>query len=141
MAVTTISGRRAPLRRPGLGMLLLGLGMGLGLGAAMLAGPAGAAEPAGAPAAADLARAEAIVKERCHLCHGLQGESASAVFPRLAGQHAQYIAKQLGDFQSGQRKSETMKPQAAPLTPAEMQALGAYFASRKVPGRAARYSS
>ena len=138
MAVTTISGRRAPLRRPGLGMLLLGLGMGLGLGAAMLAGPAGAAEPAGAPAAADLARAEAIVKERCHLCHGLQGESASAVFPRLAGQHAQYIAKQLGDFQSGQRKSETMKPQAAPLTPAEMQALGAYFASRKVPGRAGR---
>ncbi len=89
-------------------------------------------------AGSDLAQAEAIVKERCHLCHGLQGESASAVFPRLAGQHAEYIAKQLADFQSGQRKSDIMKPQAATLTPAQMQALGRYFASRKVPGRASR---
>ena len=36
---------------------------------------------------ADLARAEEIVGGRCFLCHGLKGESASAVFPRLAGQH------------------------------------------------------
>lgn len=101
--------------------------------------PGGVARAADADLpAADPARAEAIVKERCHLCHGLQGESASAVFPRLAGQHAQYIAKQLADFQSGQRKSETMKPQTGALTPPEMKALGLYFASQKVPGRPVR---
>ena len=50
------------------------------------------------------------------LCHGLKGESASAVFPRLAGQHWEYIAKQLADFKSGKRASETMKPQTEDLT-------------------------
>ena len=49
----------------------------------------------------DLARAGEIVSRRCSLCHGLQGESASPVFPRLAGQHAEYIAKQLTEFKSG----------------------------------------
>lgn len=79
----------------------------------------------------DLARAEEIVSGRCFLCHGLEGESASPVFPRLAGQHSEYIAKQLGEFKSGKRKSDTMKPQSEELTPAEMKALGAFFESKK----------
>ena len=54
-----------------------------------------------ADAKADLARAEEIVGGRCFLCHGMEGESASPIFPRLAGQHSEYIAKQLGDFKSG----------------------------------------
>nr|WP_313950278.1 c-type cytochrome [Accumulibacter sp.] len=86
----------------------------------------------------DLARAQEIVSERCSLCHGKEGEAASVVFPRLAGQHAEYVAKQLADFKSGKRKSETMKPQAQGLTPAEMQALGAFFESKKVPTRRPR---
>lgn len=86
----------------------------------------------------DLARAEEIVGGRCFLCHGLNGESASAVFPRLAGQHADYIAKQLGDFKSGKRASDTMKPQAEELTPAEMKALGAFFQAKVVGPRPAR---
>ncbi len=85
----------------------------------------------------DLKRAEEIVSGRCFLCHGVEGEAASAVFPRLAGQHAEYVAKQLGDFQSGKRKSDTMKPQAEDLTPDEMRALGAYFEARKAPVKAA----
>lgn len=86
----------------------------------------------------DLARAGEIVSRRCSLCHGLQGESASPVFPRLAGQHAEYIAKQLTEFKSGKRKSETMKPQAEDLTPAEMNALGAFFEAKKVAARPVR---
>lgn len=83
----------------------------------------------GAPvrADADLARAEEIVNGRCFLCHGMEGESASSVFPRLAGQHADYIAKQLADFKSGKRYSETMREQAEELTPPEMKALGLFF--------------
>jgi len=92
-----------------------------------------------APAfASDLARAEEIVSGRCFLCHGMNGESASAVFPRLAGQHAEYIARQLADFKSGKRASDTMKPQAEELTPAEMKALGSFFQSKVVGPRPAR---
>jgi cytochrome c553 len=85
--------------------------------------------------AADLARAEEIVSGRCFLCHGIEGESASPVFPRLAGQHSEYIAKQLAEFKSGKRKSDTMKPQSEELTPEEMKALGLFFESKKVGGR------
>ena len=91
-----------------------------------------------ADAAADLARAEEIVSGRCFLCHGLEGESASPVFPRLAGQHSEYIAKQLGDFKSGKRKSDTMKPQSEELTKAEMKALGAFFESKPAAARSMR---
>lgn len=84
---------------------------------------------------ADLARAEEIVSGRCFLCHGMEGEAASAVFPRLAGQHWEYTAKQLAEFKSGKRKSDTMQPQSEDLTPAEMKAIGHYFESKQVPGR------
>jgi cytochrome c553 len=91
-----------------------------------------------ADAGADEKRAEQIVAERCSLCHGKGGESASAIYPRLAGQHAEYIARQLADFKSGKRASDTMKPQAENLTPEEMAALGAYFAVRKAGARRAQ---
>lgn len=86
----------------------------------------------------DLLRAGQIVAERCHLCHGKNGESASTVFPRLAGQHAEYISKQLAEFKSGKRVSDTMKPQVEELTPEEMQALGVFFEAKVVPPRTAR---
>lgn len=84
---------------------------------------------AGSLHAADLARAQAIVTSKCQLCHGMEGESSSAIYPRLAGQNAAYIAKQLADFKSGRRKG-TMNEMAADLTEAEMAALGQYFASK-----------
>ncbi|MDD2883517.1 MAG: c-type cytochrome [Dechloromonas sp.] len=82
---------------------------------------------ASAADAVDLARAEEIVSGRCFLCHGLEGEAASPVFPRLAGQHSEYIAKQLADFKAGKRKSDTMRPQSEELTAQEMRALGMFF--------------
>ena len=106
------------------------------LGVGVLAAVAGL--PVLADPAADQARAQEIVVERCSLCHGKEGEAASVVFPRLAGQHAEYVAKQLADFKSGKRKSETMKPQAEGLTPAEMKALGAFFESKSVPAKKSR---
>ena len=82
---------------------------------------------AGGALAADLKRAEEIVGGRCFICHGMEGEAASALYPRLASQHADYIARQLADFKSGKRKSETMAGMAADLTPDEMKALGEFF--------------
>jgi cytochrome c553 len=87
---------------------------------------------AGLPAgAADLARAEEIVQGKCFICHGADGESSSPIFPRLAGQHARYVERQLTDYKSGRRISSTMKPMVDDLSPADFKALGAYFESRK----------
>ena len=92
--------------------------------------------PALADANADQVRAEQLVSGRCFMCHGMEGESASPVFPRLAGQHAEYVARQLADFKSGKRNSETMRLQVEDLTPGEMKALGAFFENRKVAAKA-----
>lgn len=89
-----------------------------------LAGAAQAADPA-------LARAEEIVQGKCFLCHGAEGESSSPVFPRLAGQHGAYMARQLADYQSGRRKSTTMQPMVADLNAADFVALGRYFEARQ----------
>lgn len=87
---------------------------------------------------ADLKRAEQIVAGKCFLCHGLDGDSSSPLFPRLAGQHADYIARQLADFKSGKRKSETMSDMTKDLSADEMAALGAYFQAKTVEPRQTR---
>ena len=81
-------------------------------------------------AQADEARAKKIIGGSCFLCHGAEGESASEVFPRLAGQNAEYIAKQLENFKSGKRKSSAMAPMVAELSPDDMAALGRFYGSR-----------
>lgn len=89
-----------------------------------------------APALADeaeLARARKIVAGTCFLCHGMQGESATELFPRLAAQNAEYIAKQLANFKSGERKSEIMPRMVGALTPEDMRALGMYFSRQASP--------
>ncbi|MEY3462063.1 MAG: hypothetical protein RLZZ03_1716 [Pseudomonadota bacterium] len=84
-------------------------------------------------AQADEARAKKIVGGVCFMCHGAEGESASEVFPRLAGQHWEYTAKQLENFKSGKRKSTAMADMVAKLTPDEMVALGKFFESKAAP--------
>jgi len=95
---------------------ILGLALLLGLSAAH---------------ADDLKRAEEIVQGKCFVCHGADGESSSPVFPRLAGQHARYVERQLADYKSGRRKSSAMQPMVEDLSPADFKALGLYFESRK----------
>jgi cytochrome c553 len=89
-------------------------------------------------AQADEARAKKIVGGVCFLCHGMEGESSSEVFPRLAGQHAEYIAKQLENFKSGKRKSTAMADMVAKLKPDEMLAVGKYFEKMQLPAEAAK---
>lgn len=82
-------------------------------------------------AQADTARAEKIVSGSCFLCHGENGESSSEIFPKLAGQHANYIAKQLENFKAGKRKSTAMADMASRLSAEDMVALGQYFEAKK----------
>ncbi len=62
----------------------------------------------------------------CAACHGQDGHGTGD-FPRLAGQHAQYVIKQLGSFQSNMRNVAVMHGVAQNLRTAEMQAVAAYL--------------
>jgi len=66
----------------------------------------------------------------CAACHGATGHSAIEMYPNLAGQHADYIVKQLKAFKSGVRKDPVMAPMAAGLTEQDMADLGAFFAAQ-----------
>lgn len=89
-------------------------------------------------AQADEARAKKIISGSCFLCHGATGESSSEVFPRLAGQHHAYIAKQLENFKSGARKSTAMRDMVTKLTPDEMLAVGKFYEKQNVPTEEAK---
>lgn len=68
----------------------------------------------------------------CAACHGSDGNSMSPTFPKLAGQNASYIVKQLHDFKSGARQNPIMQPQASGLSDQDIEDLAAYFSSQKV---------
>jgi len=67
----------------------------------------------------------------CAGCHGADGNSMVPMYPKLAGQHEQYLVKALKDFKSGARKDPTMSAMAAPLSDADVADVAAYFASQK----------
>ena len=67
----------------------------------------------------------------CASCHGGDGNSSSAAFPSLAGQHASYLVKQLKEFKSGARKDATMQGMASILNDQDMENVAAYYASQK----------
>jgi cytochrome c553 len=89
-------------------------------------------------AKADPAQAQQIVTNVCAACHAADGNSVSPVNPVLAGQHADYTAKQLANFKSGERKNPIMVGMAATLSPQDMNNIGAYFEAQKPKTRAAR---
>jgi len=68
----------------------------------------------------------------CAACHGVDGNSVNPVWPKLAGQHAEYIFKQLKDFHSGARKNIQMSPLATPLSEGDMHDIATYFSSQKI---------
>jgi cytochrome c553 len=68
----------------------------------------------------------------CMACHGADGNSAAPNFPKIAGQHASYIAKQLTDYKSGARQDATMTAMAAPLSDQDILDLAAFYASQEV---------
>lgn len=66
----------------------------------------------------------------CAACHGADGNSQSPQFPKLAGQNANYLIKQLKDFKSGARKNPIMSGMAAGLSEQDMEDVAAYFSSQ-----------
>lgn len=99
---------------------------------ATAATPSGEAGAALKPGDATAGQGKAAV---CGACHGMDGNSTDAQYPRLAGQSEQYIAAQLADFKSGKRMNPIMQGFAQALSEQDMHDVGAYFATKaSLPG-------
>jgi cytochrome c553 len=68
----------------------------------------------------------------CLACHGIDGNSLVPTFPKIAGQSASYIIKQLKAFKAKERIDETMNGQVQSLSEQDMADLGAYFSKQTV---------
>ena len=68
----------------------------------------------------------------CAGCHGPDGNSVMGIWPKLASQHADYLAKQLSDFKSGARKDPTMNAMAAALKAQDIADISAYYSAQSV---------
>lgn len=66
----------------------------------------------------------------CASCHGAQGQGIPTQFPRLAGQHTDYIYTQLNKFRTGERANDgakMMRTIAAKMTDSDMMAVATYI--------------
>ena len=81
--------------------------------------------------AADVEAGKAKVAETCGACHGMDGNSVSHDFPRLAGQNADYIRSALRAYQTGARKNPIMMGMAQPLSKDDIENVAAYFATQE----------
>lgn len=71
--------------------------------------------------------------ELCQGCHGETGLATTEAIPKLAGQYAAYLIKQLHDFQALRRRHRIMNPMAEGLAEADIADISAYFASQSRP--------
>jgi cytochrome c553 len=85
---------------------------------------------------ADVAKGQQLATA-CMACHTADGTRGAPANPIIAGQHAAYIVKQLGEFKSGKRKNAVMQGMAAPLSEEDMRHIAAFYASKSAkPGAA-----
>lgn len=66
----------------------------------------------------------------CQSCHGPDGNSPSAQFPRLAGQYPDYLVHALTEYKTGRRKNPIMAGFAANLSSQDMEDLASFFAGQ-----------
>jgi cytochrome c553 len=126
-------------------LVVLKAAAAFGFGASLsgFAVSASAAESA-QPAKPDVTRGQAIATQVCAACHAADGNSAGAAFPKLAGQHAEYIVKQLKDYKTQPgakapaRNNPIMTGIASALSDQDMVNVAAYFASQKAKPNYAR---
>jgi cytochrome c553 len=91
----------------------------------------------------DPAKAQQLVTQVCAACHGADGNSAIPANPSLAGQHPEYVFKQLNNFKAqggkpAQRPSPVMTAMVANLSTDDMANLAAYFGAQEAKPREAR---
>jgi cytochrome c553 len=86
----------------------------------------------------DPAKAQPIANRICAACHGADGNSPLPMNPSLAGQHPEYLFKQLNEFKSGSRNNAVMMGMVAGVSAEDMRNLAAYYAAKKPSETAAK---
>lgn len=74
----------------------------------------------------------------CGACHGMDGNSAAPTVPKLAGQNAKYIYKQLQDFKATRRNNAMMLGFASALSDQDMADIAVYMSEQKLAGGATK---
>ena len=86
---------------------------------------------ASAPALAGDAAAGKEKSKTCAACHGPDGNSPAPDFPKIAGQHYDYLLKALKDYKSGARKSPIMMPMVEKLSKRDIEDLAAFYSQQQ----------
>lgn len=66
----------------------------------------------------------------CAACHGPDGNSTNPAWPKIAGQHEEYIFKQLMDFKSGKRDNPQMSPIISTMNEQDLSDVAAFFSTQ-----------
>jgi cytochrome c553 len=108
-----------------------------------IAAIANANEPAKAAYQGDAAKGQALAAGVCGACHMPDGNSMVPTFPKLAGQHADYLYKQMKNFsmvdgKQPERVNAIMNGMILPFNDEQMRDFAAWFAAQKQQGEAAR---
>lgn len=95
------------------------------------------AQDSKAPPKVDPAKGQALSTQVCGACHAADGSRGAPANPIIAGQHPEYLFKQLEEFKSGKRNNPVMKGFATALSEADMRSVSAFYASKQAkPGTA-----
>jgi len=79
----------------------------------------------------DLVKGEASYGAVCAACHGVDGNSGTPAYPKLAQQHPEYLVKQLQEFKSDKRNNAIMKGFASALSDEDMKNIAFWVTSKK----------
>jgi cytochrome c553 len=107
------------------------------------AAPIHANETAAPPYKGDAAKGQPIASAVCGACHGPDGNSVVPVNPKLAGQNADYLFKQMKNFKGGpegkpERNNAIMNGMIAAYSEDQMRDFAAYFSSQTQKGEMAK---
>jgi cytochrome c553 len=91
--------------------------------------------PASSAFAAESGSLEAakVLAQPCQACHGADGNSTAPIYPRLAGQYADYLARALHEYRDGGRVNPIMAVYVEKLTDQDIRNLANYFSA--MPGK------
>jgi len=67
----------------------------------------------------------------CVACHGADGVAIVAMYPTLAGQHEDYLARAIEEYKTGARKNPVMAQMAAPLKDADVDQISQFYSELK----------
>lgn len=86
----------------------------------------------GTPANADSEAGRKMAKQKCQVCHGIDGIAKIPIAPHLAGESQIYLETQLKAFRNGKREHEMMTVVAKSLKDDEITSLAQWYSSIKI---------